>query len=67
MCDDTVVDGGYDDNDTEDGDEVDDVESLECVAPQYDGCCSGCCCQSWLPCRSCTVRRSCSPPNQEMK
>ena len=45
MCDDTVVDGGYDDNDTEDGDEVD-VESLECVAPQCDGCCRGCCCSS---------------------
>ena len=64
--DDTVADDFDDDNDTEDGDEVD-VESLELVAPQCDGCCRGCRCQSWLPCRSCTVHRLCSPPNQEMK
>ena len=66
MCDYTVVDDVDDDNGTEDGDEVA-VESVERVAPQYDGCCRGCCCQSWSPCRSCTVHRLCSPPNQEMK
>ena len=60
MCDDTVDD----DDDTGDDGEA---ETHARVAPQCGGCCRGCCCccQSWLPCRSCTARRSNSPPNQQ--
>lgn len=45
MCDDTEVSGDYNKEVADDDDGEVDVESLESVAPQFDGCCRGrsCC------------------------
>ena len=44
MCDDTEVSDDYDKEVADDDDGEVDVESLESVAPQFDGCCRGRCC-----------------------